>query len=130
MDKLCNALLEELKQPPTAYVRDIWQADFLREMKGPNGKTLFVNRGSEGQFIFSLNVDFLNMEGMRIRGSKTSVGLILMVCLDLPPEIRYKLENMYIAGIVPGPKQPSITELNPYIEPLMDQLVQSWHRGT
>ena len=33
-------------------------------------------------------------------------------------------------GIVPGPKQPSITELNPYIEPLMDQLVQSWRRGT
>ena len=130
MDKSCDTLLEELKQPPTAYVRDIWQADFLREMKGPNGKTLFVNRGSEGQFLFSLNVDFLNIEGMRIRGSKTSVGLISMVCLDLPPEICYKLENMYVAGIVPGPKQPSITELNPYIEPLMDQLVQSWRRGT
>ena len=99
-------------------------------MKGPNGKTLFVNRGSEGQFLFSLNVDFLNIEGMRIRGSKTSVGLISMVCLDLPPEICYKPENMYVAGIVPGPKQPSITELNPYIEPLMDQLVQSWCRRT
>lgn len=65
-----------------------------------------------------------------VRGSKTSVGLISMVCLDLPPEIRYKPENIYVAGIVPGPKQPSMTELNSYIEPLVDQLEQSWYRGT
>ena len=53
-----------------------------------------------------------------------------MVCLDLPPEICYKHEYMYVVGIVPGPNQPSLTDLNPYIEPLMDQMEQSWHRGT
>ncbi|KAF8484075.1 hypothetical protein JB92DRAFT_3265622 [Gautieria morchelliformis] len=35
---------------------------------------------------------------------------------------RYKFENMYLAGIVPGPKPPSITQLNQYFLPLVDQL--------
>lgn len=130
MDRSCDTLMEELKRPPTTYVRDIWQAEFLRKMKGPDGKTLFVDRGVEGRYLFSLNVDFFNIEGMRIRGAKISVGLISMVCLDLPPEIRYKPEYMYVAGIVPGPNQPSLTDLNPYIEPLVDQMEQSWRRGT
>lgn len=67
MDRSCDTLLEELKQPPTTHVRDIWQANFLRQMMGPDGKTLFINRGAEGRFLFSLNVDFLNIEGMRSR---------------------------------------------------------------
>ena len=130
MDRSCDTLMEQLEKPPVGHVRDIWQAEFLREMKGPDGKTLFVDRGTEGRYLFSMNVDFLNIEGMRIRGAKTSVGLISMVCLSLPAEIRYKPENMYVGGIIPGPNQPSLTELNPYIEPLVDQLKSSWHRGT
>ena len=94
-------------------------------MKGPDGKTLFVDRGVKGRYLFSLNVNFFNIEGMCIHGAKISVGLISMVCLDLPPEICYKPEYMYVAGIVAGPNQPSLTDLNPYIEPLVDQMEQS-----
>lgn len=130
MDRSCNTLMEELNNPKTVYVRDVWQAEFLREMKGPDGKTLFVVRGQEGRYLFSMNVDFCNIEGMRIRGAKTSVGLISLVCLNLPEEIRYKTENMYVGGIIPGPNQPSLTELNSYMEPLIDQLASSWHHGT
>ena len=120
VDQLCDTLMEQLEKPPAAHVRDIWQAEFLWEMKGPDGKTLFVDRGTEGQYLFSMNVDFLNIEGMRIWGTKTSVGLISMVCLNLPAEIQYKSENMYVGGIIPGPNQPSLTELNLYIKPLVD----------
>ena len=119
--------MEQLEKPPVAHVRDIWQAEFLQEMKGPDGKTLFVDRGTEGRYLFSMNVDFLNIEGMHIRGAKTSVGLISMVCLNLPTEIRYKPKNMYMGGIIPGSNQPSLTKLNPYIEPLVNQLKSSWH---
>ena len=75
-------------------------------------------------------VTFLNIEGMCICGAKSSVGLISMIYFNLSPAIHYKPESMYVVGIVPGPKHPSITELNPHVEPLMDQLVQSWHRVT
>ena len=52
-----------------------------------------------------------------------------MVCLNLPPHLFYKPEYMYIAGIIPGPKQPTETELNHYFRPLIDDIEQSWKLG-
>ena len=52
-----------------------------------------------------------------------------MACLNLPLDVRYKLENMYLAGIIPGPKQPSLKNLNHYIRPLIAQLATSWKQG-
>lgn len=52
-----------------------------------------------------------------------------MVCLNLPLDIWYKSENLYLASIIPGPKQPSLSNLNHYICPLMQDLAASWERG-
>ncbi|KAG2064014.1 hypothetical protein BDR04DRAFT_1036466 [Suillus decipiens] len=52
-----------------------------------------------------------------------------MACLNLPLDIRYKLENMYLAGIIPGLKQPSLENLNHYICPLINDLVDAWQHG-
>ena len=52
-----------------------------------------------------------------------------MACLNLPYEIRYKPENMYVAGIIPPPHQPSTTKLNHYVKPVIDALVESWENG-
>ncbi|KDR78693.1 hypothetical protein GALMADRAFT_18818, partial [Galerina marginata CBS 339.88] len=49
-------------------------------------------------------------------------------CLNLPLDIRYKPENMYVA-IIPGPNEPSKTELNHYIRPVVNSFVASWERG-
>ncbi|KIN93292.1 hypothetical protein M404DRAFT_93266, partial [Pisolithus tinctorius Marx 270] len=41
-----------------------------------------------------------------------------------------KPENLYLAaGIIPGPKQPSLEKLNHYIRPLIDDLLVAWERG-
>ncbi|KJA18365.1 hypothetical protein HYPSUDRAFT_121010, partial [Hypholoma sublateritium FD-334 SS-4] len=50
-------------------------------------------------------------------------------CLNLPLSIRYQPENMYVAGIVPGPKEPHDDELNHYIRPVIDDFLLSWERG-
>jgi hypothetical protein len=44
-------------------------------------------------------------------------------------DIRHKPENMYIAGLIPGPKEPGLTDLNHYLKPLIDDLVVSWTQG-
>lgn len=36
---------------------------------------------------------------------------------------------MYLAGIIPGPKQPSLEHLNHYIRLLIDDMVDSWECG-
>src|SRR5882757_3194416 len=74
-------------------------------------------------------MDFFNLEGMNLHGANKSSGIISMACLNLPLDIRYKPKNMYLAGIIPGPKQPSLEHLNHYIRPLIDDMVDSWERG-
>ena len=52
-----------------------------------------------------------------------------MACLNLDIEIRYKPENMYLAGVIPGPTEPHLEELNHYLRPLVNDMVDSWERG-
>ena len=90
---------------------------------------LFIDRHDEGHYGFTFNVDFFTIEGLWIRGTKPSCGLVSMVCLNLPYEICYQSENMYVAGIIPGPKEPNLTELNHYLKPVIDDFVTSWKAG-
>ncbi|EIN14144.1 hypothetical protein PUNSTDRAFT_58107, partial [Punctularia strigosozonata HHB-11173 SS5] len=66
---------------------------------------------------------------MNIRGARTSCGIIALACLNLPVDIRYKPQNMYLAGIIPGPKEPPLTATNHYLCPLIDDMVKAWHPG-
>lgn len=131
MDKACDDLKSDLDNPPPPpeFVKDVWQAEFLRTFKGPIPGALFIDRHDEGHYGFTFNVDFFAIEGMRIQGARTSCSLVSMVCLNLPYEICYQSENMYMAGIIPGPKEPSLTELNHYLKPVIDNLAMSWKMG-
>ena len=52
-----------------------------------------------------------------------------MVLLNLPPSSRYKAENMYLAGVIPGPREPSLTQINHLLRPLISELLQFWDPG-
>lgn len=129
MDASCDGLIKSLASPPSRFVKTPFEAKFLREFHGPKAGQLFVDRGDEGRYAFALHVDFFNPEGMSVHGASTSSGIISMACLNLPLDIRYKPENMYLAGIIPGPTQPSLENLNHYIRPLVSQLAASWAQG-
>ena len=128
MDSTCDDLCVSLSTPP-CLVKNPFKAQFLREFRGPDPKKLFVDRGEEGRYAFALHVDFFNPEGMSLRGPSTSSGIILMACHNLPLEHRYKPENMYLAGVIPGPKQPSLDNLNHCVRPLIDNMVDAWDWG-
>jgi Transposase family tnp2 len=128
MDRSCDDLMDSLNDPPPIMTMDVWEAQFLRTFAGPIPKTLFIDRQGEGRYGFVLNYDSFNVEGMRIRGASTSCGLISMSCLNLPPEIRNKPEYMYCL-IIPGPKSPSLTDLNHYFKPFIDDMVMAWEKG-
>jgi hypothetical protein len=131
IDKSCDNLAASIKEeePRRSFVSDVFEADFLRSFEGPDSKKLFVDRGDEGRLAFALNVDFFNAEGLRIRGAKASCGIIALACLNLPSSIRYKPENMYLVGIIPGPFSPCSTDLNHYLAPVVDDLEESWKKG-
>ena len=107
-------------------IKDIWDVEFLQTFKGPCGQKAFIDHEGEGRFLFALHVDFFNMQGNLQCNATTSCGIILCACLNLPLEMRYKPENMYLAGIIPGLRKPSADQLNHFLDPLVSDLVDSW----
>jgi len=109
-------------------MHDIFDGEYVRSFKGPDGKSFSLG-GEEGRYIFSLSLDFFNPYTNKQSGKKNSIGLISVVCLNLPPSMRYKPENMFLFGIIPGPKEPPLTATNHYLKPLVDDLLDFWETG-
>lgn len=108
---------------------DIWDGKNFRGFKGPDGKP-FVQPGSqEGRYVFSLCMDGFNPFIMKEAGKKVSVGAIYMVLLNLPVDVRYRVENMFLVGIIPGPREPSLEQINHVLRPLVDDLLRFWEPG-
>ncbi|KAG2065455.1 hypothetical protein BDR04DRAFT_1161373 [Suillus decipiens] len=63
MDRPCDDLLALVGSLPPHIIKDVWDANFFCTFKGPSRQSLFINRGDEGRYTFTLNVDFFNIEG-------------------------------------------------------------------
>lgn len=109
---------------------DVWHGEAIKSFKGPDGITPFsVCPSNEGHFIFSLFVDWFNPYRNRKGGKNSSIGAMYMICLNLPPAVRFKPENVYLVGILPGPREPSKEQLNNFLEPLVHELKSFWNPG-
>lgn len=139
MDDSCNKYAEahEARRNFDSWdkVTDIFQGNFFNDLMIPDPSTptgsrpfLVLNR-EDSHLVFALHLDFFNVNGMLIRGASTSCGTITMACLNLPTHIRYKAENLYLAGIIPGPNEPHLTEINHYMRPLVDDLLLAYNNG-
>lgn len=115
-------------QSPSGEMKDIFEGEIIRNFQDPDGKHFGLSR-EEGRYLFSLGVDFFNPLGNKQSGKKRSVGLVSLVCLNLPIELRYQPENMFLFGIIPGPNEPPLTCLNHYLVPLVDVLGEFWSPG-
>jgi hypothetical protein len=108
--------------------RDILESKILQDFIGPDEKP-FLGSLEGGRYIFSLSMDGFNPYHMKEAGKRVSVGAIYMVCLNLPPETRYNFENMYLVGIIPGPAEPSLDQINHLLRPLINDLLLFWSSG-
>jgi hypothetical protein len=113
---------------PSKEMKDMFDAEILRNFKGFDGQHFSTSR-EEGRYVFSLCVDYFNPLGNKQAGKKKSIGMISLVCLNLPPDMRYKPENMFLFGIIPGPSEPPLACINHYLRPLVDMLLEFWSTG-
>jgi hypothetical protein len=51
----------------------------------------------------------------------------MLVCLNLPYELRHLVENTFFASIIPPPKEPSVTTITAVSDPIVDRLQSLFH---
>jgi hypothetical protein len=110
---------------------DIKDGTGITEIAGPDGKPFMDGlQRSDLRLAWSLSVDWFNPHRNNSVGKTKSVGSIAMVLLNLPPSLQYKAENLYIVGIIPGPREPSLDEINYFLRPLVDFFLPTWQNST
>ncbi|XP_065917612.1 uncharacterized protein [Dysidea avara] len=101
---------------------DIYDGRVWKEFMNYDGKPFLSRPYNLG---LMLNCDWFQPFDL----STYSVGVFYLVILNLPRTIRFKPENILIAGIIPGPGEPSYNEINSYLRPLVKELNFLWTDG-
>ncbi|KZV59304.1 hypothetical protein PENSPDRAFT_543852, partial [Peniophora sp. CONT] len=96
------------------YMHDVHESPAWRTFHGP-----FSNAYN---LVFGVYIDWFNPLTNRIAGKKISYGAIVLYCMNLPPEMRFRPENVYIAGITPGPNAPNMITISHILALLMNAL--------
>ena len=83
-----------------------------------NGESFLADECSYGMM---LNLDWFQP----YKHLLYSVGAIYLSIFNVPRQSRYKLENICLIGIIPGPREPELT-VNPFLNPLIKDLNRFW----
>ncbi|MBW0480006.1 hypothetical protein O181_019721 [Austropuccinia psidii MF-1] len=98
---------------------DIQQGAAWQQMKWAS------NENMEGslRLCFSRFVDWFNPRTNKLAGKQQLMGIVCLACLNLPPEMQNKVENVFLEGIMPGPNAPDMTTVSHLLSPLVDDLL-------
>ncbi|KAG2191745.1 hypothetical protein INT47_003105 [Mucor saturninus] len=100
---------------------DIYDGIMWNEFQDIDG---FPFVDTDRSLMLTLNIDWFQP----FDGVTYSCGAIYLAINNLPREIRFKKENTILVGLMPGPKEAKTSEINSYLQPLVDEL-QSLYKG-
>lgn len=104
---------------PSDLMGDVYDGNVWKNFRGCDH-----NKFVEHPFNLML---FLNVDWFQpFTHVQYSVGAIYLTVQNLPRSERYKLDNIILCGIIPGPSEPKYT-INPYLSNLVTELNQFWH---
>lgn len=100
-------------------MKDIYDGQMWKDCSNINGRPFL---SQPNNLALTMNVDWFRP----FKHSQYSIGVVYVAVLNLPREIRYLPANIIITGIIPGPNEPSKTEMNPILEPIVKDLLTLW----
>ncbi|KAK7008220.1 hypothetical protein R3P38DRAFT_3365308 [Favolaschia claudopus] len=112
-----DATFQKARPTPGADMHDLHDT--------PAWADLLEFRTSKYHLVFGVYMDWFNPYGNKVAGKIVSCGAIVFVCLNLPLEIRYLPENLYIAGLTPSPSKPEATLLNHLMDPIIETVLET-----
>lgn len=123
IEDLLDQSLTTSRQPyDLTSVSDIHESSQL----GTNGQPY---TSQSGNLTFGMFVDGINPYGNKQAGKHASIFFVVLACLTLPVSHRFKPENIFLVAIAPGPKEPSLTQTNWLLAPLVNDLQCLWRPG-
>ncbi|KIJ28485.1 hypothetical protein M422DRAFT_270176 [Sphaerobolus stellatus SS14] len=102
MEELLDGAWE---RPPNDLAEDIFDGSYIREELGPQTRLYRIQRKG-GFYLFALSVDWYN-----------------------PLQNKQSWENMFLAGVIPGPREPSMEEVDHYITVIIESFLELWDPG-
>ena len=100
---------------------DVFEGRIWRDFQTVNGCSFL---GSPRNYGYMLNVDWMQP----FDHTPYSVGVLYLVLMNLPRSERFKRQNIFLVGIIPGPNEPR-NNINSFLAPLVDELCKLWHEG-
>lgn len=104
---------------PTGFFADIFDGQVWKDWQYVEGQPFLA---SPNNYVFMLNIDWFQP----FKHSVYSVGALYMVVMNLPRTERFKLENVILVGLIPGPKEPKLN-INSFLKPLVAELNMIWN---
>ena len=92
--------MEKQKKNDQSLLCDIYDGQIWTELP----ETYLKSDDSILPLCLALNVDWFQP----FKHTQYSVGALYLTVLNLPRALRFKEENIILAGIIPGPKEPPL----------------------
>ena len=103
------------------YDGNVWKT-FLSSLDNP-GIQFFTNETADSNLGIMINLDWFQP----FDSSAYSSGVIYGVICNLPREVRFKRENMLYLGLLPGPNEVKLHNINHYLSLIIDELLELWN---
>lgn len=84
---------------------------------------------NEGRYIFSLAVDWFTPHQSGPASKGWSIGVVFLVCMNLPKHLRFKVENVCLVGVLPGPFKTKPHQLHHILGLVVEDFLQLWNTG-
>ncbi len=110
-------------------MEDMWDAGHLCKILLKKGERFLPGPLSEMCLVFSLSMDSFNPYHIKEAKQTVSSTAIWLILLNLPPHLRYCPDNMFLVGIIPGLKKPSLSDINHSLKLLVEVLLEFFEPG-
>jgi hypothetical protein len=107
---------------PDGIFSDIYEGNIWKNFAiDPDNPSPFFTKNTLDTHIgLAINIDWFQPFDYTVH----STGVIYGVLCNLPREERFKPNNILTLGIIPGPNEPSKHQINNYLAPIVDELIE------